>query len=86
MASEEIIQRLLDEKKISVKEALIILKDLARIGINEIFKPSIPTKPDLPTYPRDNVVVMYGVTTNPYTWNESEPQGYSISASTNDSK
>lgn len=85
MTSEEIIQRLLDEKKISVKEALIILKDLARIGINEIFKPLAPTKPDLPIYPGDNVV-KYGVTTNPYTWNASESQGYSISASTNNLK
>ena len=39
MTSEEIIQRLIDEKKISAKEAMIILKDLARISVQQIFTP-----------------------------------------------
>lgn len=78
MTSEEIIQRLLDEKKITVKEAMIILKDLAKIGLGEVRKllpdyipiPEPKVWPDK-TPPYDNVVVMYGVTTSPYTWNEN---------------
>ena len=56
MTSEEIIQRLLDEKKISVKEAIIILKDLARIGLQQIF---IPQRQE--TLPWNDTVVMYGI-------------------------
>lgn len=59
MTSEEIVQRLLDEKKITVTEALIILKDLAKIATQQIF--TSKTKP-LPEYPnRTEVVCMYGV-------------------------
>ena len=76
MTSEEIIQRLLDEKKITVKEAMIILKDLAKIGLGEVRKwlpdyipiPEPKIEPDKKWPPYD-VVVMYGVNTNPYTWN-----------------
>ena len=57
MTSEEIIQRLLDEKKISAKEAMIMLKDLAIIGINQIFPITKSTKRIYP----NTTVVMYGV-------------------------
>lgn len=36
MTSEEIIQRLLDKKKITIKETMVILKDLAKIGLQPI--------------------------------------------------
>lgn len=62
MTSEEIIQRLLDEKKITVAEAMIILKDLAKIGINYVLGKEQQIIPAPPT------VVMYGVTTSPTTW------------------
>lgn len=66
MTSEEIIERLLDEKKISVKEALIILKDLAKIGVREIGSKIFPTKikPEPPKQLHD-IVVAYGVTPYP---------------------
>jgi hypothetical protein len=74
MTSEEIIQRLLDEKKISASEALIILKDLARIGMTVISDEIIPdswkgtaTKPN----PYNATVVMYGVTPTIYDNNNS---------------
>lgn len=79
MTSEEIIQRLLDEKKISVKEAMVILKDLAKIGIKRVLPNKIipddwwkePNKTTAPRPPYDTITVMYGVTTNPYTYNEN---------------
>jgi len=55
MTSEEIIQRLLDEKKITVADAMVILKDLAKIGISYVLKQEQPTIPTAPT------IVMYGV-------------------------
>lgn len=75
MTSEEIIQRLLSEKKITVKEAMVILKDLAKIGLQEILPEKIipytwfeerqkRTNP----YPYDNTVVMYGVTSPNGPW------------------
>jgi len=74
MTSEEIIEKLLSEKKISAKEAFIILKDLAKIGLHEIGKkvlpePLKPVEPEKkePFKPWDNIVCMYGVVTNP--WN-----------------
>ena len=69
MTSEEIIQRLLDEKKISAKEAMIILKDLARISIEQIFTPK--TIKDFPS--QDMPVVMYGVQFPPYTYTNKNP-------------
>lgn len=77
MTSEQIIQRLLDEKKISVKEAMVILKDLAKIGLQQILPDRlIPSKwvfPENPSPttappPPHNVVVMYGVLTGPYSY------------------
>lgn len=41
MTSEEIIERLIDEKKITVKDAMIILKDLARESVKRMFYPTI---------------------------------------------
>lgn len=68
MASEEIIQRLLDEKKITVKEAMVILKDLAKIGLQQILPEKIfpDTWREEPIKKPYDVVVMYGVTTNPW--------------------
>lgn len=37
MTSEEIIERLIDEKKLSVKEAMIIMKDLAEEHVRRMF-------------------------------------------------
>ena len=69
MTSEEIIQRLLDQKKISAKEAMIILKDLAKIGYKSIIGYPIeePYK-DYHPYQFPPYTVMYGVTptTSPY--------------------
>lgn len=62
MTSEEIIQRLLDEKKITVAEAMIILKDLAKIGINYVLGK------EQQIIPAPTTVVMYGVTTSPTTF------------------
>lgn len=89
MTSEEIIQRLLDEKKITVKEAMVILKDLAKIGLQQILPEKIfpdtwiedPLKRTNPG-PFDNIVVMYGVTTNPYTYVDDN-NATTISGSTN---
>lgn len=59
MTSEEIIQRLLDEKHITVAEAAQMIRDLVK---NEIFTP--PTNPNkTPYYPP--TVVMYGVSVTP---------------------
>lgn len=41
MTSEEIIERLIDEKKLSVKEAMIIMKDLAEESVRRMFYPPI---------------------------------------------
>lgn len=41
MTSEEIIERLIDEKKLSVKEAMVILKDLARESVRRMFYPRV---------------------------------------------
>lgn len=41
MTSEEIIERLIDEKKITVKEAMVILKDLARESVKRMFYPVV---------------------------------------------
>ena len=67
MTSEEIIQRLLDEKRITVKEAITILKDLAKIGLQQ-WIPGKLVEPD--PYP-NNIVVMYGVTTSPTTYSDN---------------
>lgn len=78
MTTEEIIQRLLDEKKITVKEALVILKDVIT---NEFLKKSYEEKiskeddknfDKRPSFPYPPITVMYGVTTNPYTYESGE--------------
>lgn len=81
MSSEEIIQRLLDEKKITAKEAMIILKDLAKIGAQQILPDKfIPDdwkfpEPENPykSNPLYQVVTMYGVLTNPYSYDDTIP-------------
>lgn len=77
MTSEEIIQRLLDDKKISVKEAIVILKDLAKIGLQQI-TPSIFPEEKKKVW-GDTIVTVYGVTTNPYTYSDNESFGSAIS-------
>ena len=79
MTSEQIIQRLLDQKKISVKEAMIILKDLARIGIERTINYWPIEEPNKDPY-RYPITVMYGVNTtgSPY-WTDN--QGTTISSS-----
>ena len=85
MTSEQIIQRLLDEKKITVKEAMVILKDLAKIGLQQVLPEKIekmifpvpdPGKTTAPPPPPYEVVVMYGVTTNPYTYRNTVEEPY----------
>lgn len=75
MTSEEIIQKLLDEKKISASEALTILKDLARIGITVISDELIPDSWK-DTSSRTPVTVLYGVvpsnSDNTYTYKTTE--------------
>ena len=86
MTSEEIIERLLDEKKISVKEALIILKDLARIGITQSWRSIFPESGSPTEVPDFHpAVVMYGVQTSPATWNSLEGESTSASTYSNDS-
>ena len=60
MTTEQIIQRLLDEKHITVTEAVQMIRDLVR---NEIFTPMFPTNKQK-TYPGQPTVVMYGVDIN----------------------
>ena len=70
MTSEEIIQRLLDERKITVAEALVILKDIAKNAINTIFDNhdlNKRIKKDVPYYP-NMVTVMYGVNLTDNIW------------------
>ena len=70
MTSEEIIQRLLDERKITVAEALVILKDIAKNAINTIFDNhdlNKRIKKDVPHYP-NMVTVMYGVNLTDNIW------------------
>lgn len=57
MTTEEIIQRLLDEKHITAKEAMQMLKDLVK---NEVFTPMFPNQKQ--KYPMSPYVVMYGIT------------------------
>ena len=70
MTSEQIIQRLLDENKISVKDAMVILKDLAKIALQQIM-PNTWVAPDDTVPPQPFTVVMYGVQTPSTTYNES---------------
>jgi hypothetical protein len=41
MTSEEIIEKLIDEKKITVKDAMVILKDLAKESVKRMFYPVV---------------------------------------------
>ena len=96
MTSEEIIQRLLSEKKLTVKEAMVRLNDLAKIGLKQVFPERIlpgkwtdPGEITAPPQPwQDNVVVMYGVLTNPtlYDTNGVSTSATSISDNTEDLK
>lgn len=61
MTTEQIIQRLLDEKHITVTEAVQMIRDLVR---NEVFIPMFPDD-NRKTYPKQSVVVMYGVNIDP---------------------
>ena len=79
MTTEQIIQRLLDEKHITVAEAIQMIKDLVR---NEVFTPMFPTD-KRKTYPEKPIVVMYGVgISNTDGWNNTNSlQGTSDTAS-----
>lgn len=57
MTTEEIIQRLLDEKHITVKEAMQMLKDLVK---NEVFIPMFPNQKQKYPMPPPPVTI-YGV-------------------------
>lgn len=61
MTTEQIIQRLLDEKHITVTEAVQMIRDLVR---NEVFMPMF-IDDNRKTSPKQSVVVMYGVNINP---------------------
>ena len=83
MTAEEIIERLLDERKISAKEAIILVKGILGI-FKEDLKNKVKKKLDIPINPNPKpwgdigiveaygvrippVTVMYGVTTYPST-------------------
>ena len=76
METEQIIQRLLDEKHITVKEAFQMIKDLVK---KEIYIPKIKPEDYKSTNP---TVVMYGVSITDTNVNPWEGTSYSIS--TND--
>lgn len=44
MTCEDIIQRLLDEKHITVKEAMIMIKELVKNSIPSVSFPGVPEK------------------------------------------
>ncbi len=70
MTCEDIIQRLLDEKHITVKEAMIMIKELVKNSIPNVSFPGAPEKEKDFWKPND-IVVMYGITTTPpYITNE----------------
>lgn len=72
MTTEEIIQRLLDEKHITVKEAMQMIRDLVR---NEIFIPGVTKSKD---FPGTTTVVMYGVIEPPYSINDDTTNVYNV--------
>lgn len=75
MTTEQIIQRLLDEKHITVAEAIQMIKDLVR---NEVFIPMFPDDKKK-TYPGNSIVVMYGVGINNTEYN-SDNAIYTLSS------
>lgn len=77
MTTEEIIQRLLDEKHITVKEAMQMIRDLVR---NEIF---IPSATKSKGFPRTTTVVMYGVI-SPYSIDDDTTNIYNVSSDNKD--
>ena len=77
MTCEDIIQRLLDEKHITVKEAMIMIKELVKNSLPNI---SIPEKTKEKDFWNPNeVVVMYGISTSTVTKDKSnDNNGISI--------
>lgn len=69
MTCEDIIQRLLDEKHITVKEAMIMIKELVKNSIPNVSFPGVPEKEKDFWKPND-VVAVYGVRTSPYITNK----------------
>lgn len=63
MTSEEIIQRLLSEQKITVEEAMVLLKGITNKNTN-IGWPYVEPWPNYPTYP-NYPIVYYGPQTVP---------------------
>ena len=76
MTSLEIIERLLDERKISAKEAIVLLRDLAKIGVCDLLGKVVPEEP------QTQVVTCYGVISTPYT--NTATDATTISCSVND--
>lgn len=75
MTSEEIIERLLDQKHITVKEAMILLKDLIknRYFSNDDLISKFPTTTPSNPWSDRTTVVMYGVQTPDSTrWNDAQ--------------
>lgn len=56
MTSEEIIERLIEEKHITVKEAMIIMKDLAKESVSRMF------------YPKNDTLLRDSIYYSPYDW------------------
>ena len=77
MTTEQIIQRLLDEKHITVKEAMQMIRDLVR---NEILIPSTIKPKD---FPGTTTVVMYGII-SPYSINDDTTNIYNVSSDNKD--
>ena len=69
MTCEDIIQRLLDEKHITVKEAMIMIKELVKNSIPNVSFPGVPEK-EKDFWKPNEVVALYGVNISPYITNE----------------
>lgn len=69
MTCEDIIQRLLDEKHITVKEAMIMIKELVKNSSPNVSFPGVPKKEKDFWEPND-VVATYGVKVSPYITNK----------------
>lgn len=75
MTAEDIIQRLLDEKHITVKEAMVLIKAIAGIFVEDWVnkfrkKLDLPIKPVIDPdkrYPGSDIVAAYGVNLLPQT-------------------
>jgi len=76
MTTEQIIQRLLDEKHITVAEAVQMIRDLVR---NEVFVPMF-YDPEKKTYTEPPIVVTYGVSISNTGYNNDNAISNSLSS------